>query len=88
MKFTADIDIVKCDVKDVSGSNIVLSNVVAEINLQTVRIAEQKPYGVQPMLQSGGIFLIPEFTVLRGEKLPYAAKQEVENIMKRRENNA
>lgn len=88
MKFTADIDIVKCDVKDVSNSNIILSNVVAEINLQTIRIAEQKPYGVQPMLQSGGMFLIPELTVTRGEKLPYAAAREVKNIMERRDDNA
>ena len=88
MKFTADVNIVKCDVKDVNNTNITLENAVVEINLQTIRIAGQKPYGIQPVLQSGGMFLIPEITVTRGEKLPYAANRKVEDIMNRRKNNA
>ena len=84
MKVEAMGQIVRCDVVDADATSITLKNVVVNIDLQTLQLSGKKAYGVQSLIQSGGMFLVPDLVVTRGEQLPYDAISAAEAIRKKK----
>ncbi|MGN1093079.1 MAG: hypothetical protein ACI4RS_05435 [Monoglobaceae bacterium] len=82
MRVECEAQIVKCDVTDADNAKVQLKNVVLTIDAATLNMDGQRLYGVQPMSQAGAMFIIPELTVARGDRIPVDAAIKAEKIRK------
>lgn len=80
MRIEAEAQIVKCDVADADNTKVQLRNAVLAINASTLNIDGQKLYGVQAMNQAGTMFIVPELTVTRGDRIPMDAAAKADKI--------
>ena len=85
MRIEAEAQIVKCDVADADNTKVQLRNAVLAINASTLNIDGQKLYGVQAMSQAGAMFIVPELTVARGDRIPVDAAAKADKIRKDKE---